>query len=175
MQIAMIAAMAANRVIGIDNQMPWHLSDDLKYFKATTLGKAVICGRKTYESVGRLPGRPNIVVSRSWQAPALESEDPCQSVYSASSLEQALEIAQELAKQGAVSSDEIMIIGGGEIYQLGLPLSHKIYLTLVDAEVEGDALFPELDSAQWQLENSEYRPVDDKHKYSFHWNTYTKI
>ena len=120
MKLAMIAAMAHDRVIGADNDMPWHLPADLKHFKAVTLGKPVVMGRRTYESIGRpLPGRPNIVVSSS------TTTDFPESVIVVSSPEQALEVAQTLVGD----EQEIMIIGGGKIYETFLPMAETLYLT----------------------------------------------
>ncbi len=137
-RIALIAAQAENRVIGLDNEMPWHLPEDLQYFKQVTLGKPVIMGRKTFESIGRpLPGRTNIVVTRQpeWRA---------EGVVAASGLEQALCLAER------ESPDELMVIGGAQIYAEALPLAKRIYLTQIHKKVEGDAWFPEL-SDQWEL------------------------
>lgn len=167
MQVAMIAAMSANRVIGVDNDLPWRLSSDLKYFKATTMGKPIIMGRKTYESVGKpLPGRPNIVVSRSWQAP--------EGVYSVTSIEAALELAKSLIAEQGLETDEIMVTGGAQIYQLALPLADKIYLTEVDCEVSGDALFPELNNDEWQPTSREEHSADEKNQYPFAFVVYEK-
>lgn len=146
MQIAMIAAMAANRVIGRDNQMPWHLPADLKHFKAVTLGKPVVMGRKTYESIGRpLPGRRNIVISRQ-QAPA---NSPVEWV---TSIEQALALVADVP--------EVMIIGGAEIYRQCLPLAKRLYLTEIELDTMGDACFPDYRAAaEWQALSNDYFPV----------------
>lgn len=146
MQIAMIAAMAADRVIGLDNQMPWHLPADLKHFKAVTLGKPVLMGRKTYESIGRpLPGRRNIVVSRQ-PAPANSS------VEWVSSIEQGLALVSAMP--------EVMIIGGAEIYQQCLPLASRLYITEIELQVAGDAYFPDYRAAaSWQELSNEYFPA----------------
>ncbi|PAU38324.1 diacylglycerol kinase [Vibrio coralliilyticus] len=128
MIISMIAAMAKDRVIGKDNQMPWHLPADFAWFKRCTLGKPVVMGRKTYESIGRpLPGRQNIVISRDVNL-AIEG------VTTVTSIEQALEAAGEV--------DEVMIIGGGAIYKACLPQADKLYVTYIDAQIEGDTQFP---------------------------------
>lgn len=135
-RIALIAAQAENRVIGLDNKMPWHLPEDLQYFKKITLGKPVIMGRKTFESIGRpLPGRTNIVVTR-------QSDWRAEGVVTAPSLEQALSLAEQ------ESPDELMVIGGAQIYAEALPLAQRIYLTQIHKEVEGDAWFPALGD-QW--------------------------
>lgn len=145
MKLAIIVAAAKNGVIGNNNQLPWHLPQDLKYFKSITLGKPVIMGRKTYESIGRpLPGRTNIVVTRStdWRTDG---------VVVANSLEQALDEAGKAITASATPVIEAMIIGGAEIYCSALPLVDRVYLTQVDIEIEGDAFFPTLSDAEWQL------------------------
>lgn len=138
MKLSMVAAMAANRVIGKDNVMPWHLPADLKHFKAVTLGKPVVMGRKTFESIGRvLPGRRNVVVSR--QTPV----DPKGADW-VTSIQQALDLLADI--------EEVMIIGGAEIYRQCLPLTQQLYLTEIDLITDGDAFFPDYASAaQWQL------------------------
>jgi dihydrofolate reductase len=135
MKIAIVVAMAANRVIGKDNQLPWHLPADLRHFKQLTLGKPVLMGRKTYESIGRpLPGRANIVLTRDrdYAAPG------CTVVHS---LEEALEAAG--------TSPEVMVIGGAGLYSQVLPRTDTIYLTRVHAGFEGDTVFPELNESDW--------------------------
>ena len=144
-KVAMIAAMARNRIIGRDNKMPWHLPEDLKYFRATTWGKPIIMGRKTFDSLGRpLPGRANIVISRQ---PGLLIPG----VQVVSDIDQALALARHQAELDAV--DEIMIIGGGNIYEQCLDLADRLYLTRVELEPDGDAWFPEVVDAQWRLVN----------------------
>jgi dihydrofolate reductase len=158
MRIAMIAAMANNRVIGKDNQMPWHLPADLKHFKKVTLGKPVIMGRKTYQSIGKaLPGRRNIVISR--QSDALTADaDWVQSI------EQALALVQHEA--------EVMIIGGAEIYRQVLPLADTLYITDIDLNVEGDAFFPDYSkAANWLEVASESHQPDPQNLYSYHFRT----
>lgn len=145
MRISIIAAAARNNVIGRSNQLPWHLPEDLRYFKQVTLGKPVIMGRKTFESIGRpLPGRLNLVVTRQrdWQA---------EGVLVAPSLEAAIQAAQTASSE---SVEELMIIGGAEIYGAAMPLASRIYLTRVDIEVEGDAVFPAIDERVWRLVSS---------------------
>jgi len=142
-RIAMIAAMARNRVIGRDNKLPWHLPEDLKYFRAVTWGKPIIMGRKTFESLGRpLPGRTNIVVSG-------QAGLSLPGTTLVSSIEAALSAASSQAILDNV--DEIMVIGGDRIYGQLLPHAERLYLTLVDAEPEGDAWFPEFDDELWKL------------------------
>ncbi|WP_286917671.1 MULTISPECIES: dihydrofolate reductase [Pseudomonas] len=158
--LSLIAALAENRVIGIDNSMPWHLPGDFKYFKATTLGKPIIMGRKTWDSLGRpLPGRLNLVVSRQ---PDLDL--PGAEVFA--SLDAAIERAEAWAhEQGA---DEVMLIGGAQLYELSLAQADRLYLTRVALQPEGDAWFPEFDENQWQKVSSvANEAVDDKPAYAF--------
>ena len=142
MKIALIVAASQNNVIGLDNQLPWHLPEDLQYFKAVTMGKPILMGRKTYESIGRpLPGRTNIVLTRdaNWSAKGVVVVNDLDSATAAS--EKAC---------AAAGADELMIIGGEQIYRKFLPVADKLYLTKVEAVVEGDAYFPAIDSDQWQ-------------------------
>ena len=158
--LSLIAALGENRVIGVDNSMPWHLPADFKYFKATTLGKPIIMGRKTWDSLGRpLPGRLNLVVSRQTGL-QLEGAE----VFA--SLEAAVERAEEWAKEQGVG--ELMLIGGAQLYSQGLADADRLYLTRVGLSPEGDAWFPEFDQAQWKLVSNEPHPaVDDKPAFSF--------
>ena len=134
--ISLIVAVASNGVIGRDGALPWRLSADLKRFKALTMGKPIVMGRLTYESIGKpLPGRQNIVITRRVDYVA----DGCDVV---SSPEAAIELVGD--------AEEIMIIGGGEIYRAFLPLADRIHLTRVEADTEGDAYFPKLDPATWR-------------------------
>ena len=142
-RLAMVAARARNGVIGLDNRLPWHLPEDLAHFKRVTLGKPVIMGRKTFESIGRpLPGRTNIVVTSNpdWQADG---------VTVVLSLDAALEAA------GETGADEAMLIGGAELYRQALSRTDEIFLTEIDADYPGDAHFPSLDPAVWQPAESE--------------------
>lgn len=149
--IIQVAAMTENRVIGRDNDMPWHLPADLAHFKQTTLGKPIIMGRKAHEAIGRpLPGRHNIVMTRNQAYTA----DGCTVVHSA---EQAIEAA------GSVT--EIAVIGGEDIYRLFLPITDLIHLTLIHAEIEGDTWFPELDVHNWRLAEARERPADENNPY----------
>ena len=149
MKISLVVGIAQNGVIGFDGDMPWKLSTDLKRFKAITMGKPIIMGRKTYESIGRpLPGRLNVVVSRSGFC--------TQGIKSAESLEMAINISTKWAKANGV--DEICIIGGGEIYRQALGNADKIYATHILAAPKGDTHFPELNEADWQVISSERIP-----------------
>lgn len=144
MKLAIIVAAAKNGIIGRDNQLPWHLPQDLKYFKSVTLGKPVIMGRKTYESIGRpLPGRTNIVITRQqdWQ--------PGTDVVVVSSLEQAIAAAGKVT--AGLPDAEAMVIGGAEIYRLALGRAERVYLTQIEADVDGDASFPGLPATLWEL------------------------
>ena len=145
--LCLIAALAQNRVIGRDNQLPWHLPADLKHFKAKTLGKPIIMGRKTWDSLGRpLPGRLNLVVSR--QA-GLQLEGA--EVFP--SLEAAIVRADEWAREQGV--DELMLIGGAQLYEQGLALAERLYLTRVALQPEGDAWFPAFAEEAWRCCESE--------------------
>jgi dihydrofolate reductase len=142
MKIALIVAASQNNVIGLDNQLPWHLPEDLQYFKSVTMGKPILMGRKTYDSIGRpLPGRTNIVLTRdaNWTADGVQVVNDLDSAIAAS--EKAC---------AAADSGELMIIGGEQIYRKFLPVASKLYLTKVEAEIEGDAFFPDINSTQWQ-------------------------
>lgn len=141
MRISLVAAIADNGVIGADGALAWRISDDLKWFKKVTLGKPIIMGRKTFASIGKaLPGRDNIVVTR---ADDFSAPD----VIVAYNLEEAL--AQARACAARREAEEICVVGGGEIYAQFLPLASRIYLTRVNAVVDGDVYFPKLDLAQW--------------------------
>lgn len=158
--LALIAALAANRVIGLDNRMPWHLPADLKHFKSLTLGKPIIMGRKTWDSLGRpLPGRLNLVVSRQAGLQLAGAE-----VFA--DLATALARADQWASEQGV--DELMLIGGGQLYEQALPLAKRLYLTRIDAEPDGDAFFPLFDAGSWQLVQREAHPaLDDAPGYAF--------
>jgi dihydrofolate reductase len=158
--LCLIAALAENRVIGRDNQLPWHLPADLKHFKAMTLGKPIIMGRKTWDSLGRpLPGRLNLVVSR--QA-GLQLEGA--EVFA--SLEAAMQRAEQWAK--AEDADELMLIGGAQLYEQGLALAQRLYLTRVALSPEGDACFPIYDEDAWHLASSiEHEATGETPAFSF--------
>ena len=149
--LSLIAAMAIDRIIGKENQMPWHLPADFAWFKQQTLGKPIIMGRKTFESIGRpLPGRKNIVLSR-------EPQSAQEGIHWVTSIEEALASAGDV--------DEVMVIGGGYLYQQLLPQAQRLYLTHVDAEIEGDTQFPEYDPDQWESTFSEFRDADEANSY----------
>jgi len=150
--ISLIVAVSTNNVIGADGDLPWRLSDDLKRFKAVTMGKPIVMGRKTYESIGRpLPGRQNIVITRQGGFTA----EGCDVVQSTA---EAVEVAE--------GADEIMVIGGSQIYAVFLPLAERIYLTRVHTEVEGDVFFPPLDEEEWRESASENYDADALNDYA---------
>lgn len=152
--LSIVVAASKNNVIGRDNDMPWKLSTDLKRFKAITLGKPVIMGRKTWESIGRpLPGRPNLIVTRD----AAFKADGATIV---SSLDEAIELGRKLAAELGV--DEVCIIGGGKIYAQVLPFADRVHLTRVLATIDGDTFFPEIDSEIWKEVSSEEVPAGEK-------------
>lgn len=159
--LSMIVAHANNRIIGKDNDMPWHLPADLAYFKKTTLGKPVIMGRKTYESIGRpLPGRQNIVISRDEN-------------YQAAGIDVVTSVEQALAKAGDV--EEIMVIGGGAIYAHCLPAAQRLYITHIEASIDGDTQFPAYDTNNsWQKISSEQYLADDKNAYNLDFCVYQR-
>lgn len=166
MDVALIAAVANNGVVGRDNQLPWHLPGDLPYFKRVTLGKPVIMGRKTWESIGRpLPGRTNIVVSRQ---PQLQ----LQGAQVVATLQQALKLATAAA--ASTDGNEIMVIGGAEIYALALPLATRLYMTEVHAEVTGDAYFPSWDRSAWQECSREDHLGQDENSYRYSFVVYER-
>ena len=151
--VSLLVAAAENGVIGRDNTLPWHLSDDLRRFKALTLGKPMLMGRKTFESIGKpLPGRTSLVLSRArdWARPGATV---------VRSLEEALERA------GAVP--ELVVIGGAEVYRLALPHAQRIYLTRVHAEIPGDTVLPPLDATAWRETEREFHAADARHAHAF--------
>ncbi len=150
--ISLIAALAADRIIGMENAMPWNLPADLAWFKRNTLNKPVIMGRLTFESIGRpLPGRLNIVVSR--------QPGTHEGVTWATSLDEAIKIAGD--------AEEIMVIGGGRIYEQMLAHADRLYLTHIDAEVEGDTQFPDYEPDEWQSTFSEFHDADAQNSHSY--------
>ncbi len=159
-QIALIAALDRHRAIGKDNALPWHLPDDLKRFKALTLGKPLLMGRKTAESLGRaLPGRRNLVLTRSGRAP-FDGMD------AVASIDAALEI---------VGDNEVMAIGGGDVFALTLPLATRMHLTFVDTVVvDAEALFPAFDPSQWCVVSRELHAADAKHAFAFEFVDYAR-
>jgi len=159
--------MSRNRVIGRNNNLPWYLPGDLKYFKQATMGKPIIMGRKTWDSIGRpLPGRMNVVISRNpeWQAPAGTTP--------AKSLDEALVKAEAQAE--IEDGEEVMIIGGGQIYAEALPMVDRIYVTLVHAQVAGDAFFPEVDWSEWEELGREDFSASENNPYDYSFVVYQR-
>lgn len=152
MIVSIIAAMDRNHLIGNKNHLPWHLPADFAHFKAVTMGKPIVMGRKTFESIGKpLPGRKNIVLSRN-------AEMRFDGVDCVSDFSQAVALVN--------GAEEMMVIGGSTIYEMLLPGVDRMYLTYVDAEFEGDAWFPKFDKNQWIETEVEERPADEKNAYS---------
>ncbi len=164
--IAFVVAMSQNRVIGVNNGLPWHLPADMKWFVKVTMGKPVIMGRRTYDSIPArfrpLPGRHNIVVSRNRQ-------------YAAPGATVVDSLAEALVVAGADRPEEIMIGGGSSLYEALLPQAGRIYLTLVEADLDGDAFFPPLDWSQWQTSFRQVHEPDAKHVYRFEWMILDRI
>jgi dihydrofolate reductase len=156
MIISLIVAASENNAIGKNNQLLWHLPKDMKYFKNTTWAMPVVMGRKTFESMGSKPlqGRKNIVITRQpgWKAEGISVVN---------SVDAAVALAEELDYK------EIFIIGGGEIFMIAFAKAHKIYLTRVHAEIEGDVFFPVMEKKEWKLVSSVDNTADDKHVYPF--------
>jgi dihydrofolate reductase len=161
MIISIIVAAAENGVIGSDNQLPWRLPDDLRRFKALSLGKPVVMGRRTFESIGRpLPGRANIVVSR-------RSDLQIDGATVVGSIDAALAVAGQVP--------EVVVIGGAEIFRQVLPQTHTIHLTRVHASVRGDVTFPPLDPAVWREVAVEHHAADARHPYAFSFVTLQRV
>ena len=162
MMISMIAAMAHDRVIGLDNQMPWHLPADLAHFKRVTLGKPVLMGRKTFESIGRpLPGRRNLVISRNPD-------------YRADGVEVIDSVAAALALLADSDVAELMVIGGGHLYGQLLPRAERLYLTRIDLAVEGDTRFPAFDEGDWSCIERELHQPDEKNPHPYCFETWQR-
>ena len=161
--ISLVVAAAENNAIGKNNQLLWHLPNDLKFFKNATWGGVVIMGRKTFESVNKpLPGRLNIVVTSN-------KEWKFDTVMVAQDLPQAIALAEQ------ENFKEISIIGGGEIYRQAMPLADMIYITRVHAELEGDTFFPVIDKAEWKLLDKTDFSKDEKHAYDYSFEKWEKI
>ena len=153
MTISLVVAASTNNVIGSDGGLPWHLPDDLRHFKRLTTGNPIVMGRRTFESIGRpLPDRRNIVMTRD----AAYAAEGCDVV---SSIDEVLDLVSD--------AEEVMIIGGGQVYRDFFSYADRIYLTRVQADVEGDTYFPDVDEAAWQLVSSEPHAADEKHAYAF--------
>jgi dihydrofolate reductase len=162
MRLSLIAALDMDHGIGHENQLPWQLPDDLKRFKALTIGKPIVMGRKTAQSLGRaLPGRPNLVLTRSGVVPF----DGMQAV---SSIDEALTFAAD------AGADELCVIGGGEIYRLAMAQATDLHLTWVDTRVEADTHFPPVDPQQWSESRREHHPADERHAFAFDFVDYVR-
>ncbi len=166
MVVSAIAALSKNRVIGKNNDLPWRLPDDMRFFMETTKGHHVVMGRKNYDSLHPkfkpLPHRTNIVITRqqNFQAPG------CIVMH-------AVEPAIELARKNA--DDECFIIGGAEIYRLAMPYTTRLYLTEIDAEIDGDTMFPEIAGKDWREVSRVHHPADERHVYAFDFVIYERI
>jgi len=159
MIVSQIAAMSENHVIGKDNQLLWHMPNDLKHFKNTTSGHTVIMGRKTFDSVGKpLPKRRNIIITR--QIITIEG---CEVV---NSIDAALELSKD--------EDEVFIVGGAEIYKQALPYTDRVYLTVIHHHFDGDSFFPELSSNEWKEVSHENHPADEKNAFAYAFITYER-
>jgi len=156
----MIAAMDINRLIGNNNQLPWHLPADFAHFKAVTMGKPIVMGRKTYESIGKpLPGRVNIILSRN-------PDTNFDGTVCVGNIKQAMVVVPD--------AEEIVVIGGSTIYDELLPVADRMYLTYVEAEFDGDAWFPVFEDSEWQEIESETRLADDKNHFNCRFVTLEK-
>ena len=152
-EIVLIAALAKNRVIGIDNKLPWRLPDDLQHFKKLTLGHSIVMGRKTWESLpGVLPDRRHIVITRDKNYTSENAEI-------VHSIEEAISLVPE--------QQPVFVVGGANLYQQLIHTADRMELTLVDAEPEGDAFFPEWDKQQWQEVSREHHAADERHRFAF--------
>ncbi len=166
MTISLIAAHTRNRVIGRNNDLPWHLPDDMKYFMQTTKKHTVIMGRKNYDSIPEkfrpLPNRVNIIITRQQDFAAPQ----CAVVHS---MKEAIELAD------ASKEEEVFIIGGSEIYQLGMPYTKRMYLTEIQADLPGDTFFPAVDPSEWKETSRLHHSADDRHAYSFDFVIYDRL
>lgn len=163
MRISIIVAASDNNVIGINNMLPWRLPTDLKYFKATTLGKPIVMGRKTFDSLGKpLPGRPNIVITR-------QTDFAPEGAYVVRSIEEGIEKARSFG------GDELFITGGSQIFEQAWALVDRIYLTRVYAVVHGDAFFPHIDGGEFELVSDERHEPDEKNQYAFSFQVWERI
>ena len=159
-KISLVVAASTNNAIGKSNQLLWHLPNDLKFFKNTTWGMPVIMGRKTFESMNKpLPGRYNFVITR-------------QTDWTAEGVTVAADINDAMQKAGETNCKEIFIIGGGEIFKETMGMANRIYLTRVNAVLEGDTFFPEMDENKWQLTSNSDFEADEKHAFAYSFQTW---
>lgn len=162
MPLSAIAAISQNNVIGKNNDLPWHIPADLKFFKETTMGHPVIMGRKTYESFKRaLPGRTNIVITR-------------QKGYELPDAEVVHELDAALERAKEIEQDEIFILGGAQIFEIALPLLDRIYITRIYEDFEGDTHFPELNLDEWQMVHIDPREPNEKNPYFYAFQTWER-
>lgn len=165
--LAIIVAVADNGVIGRDNALPWKLSEDLRYFKRMTMGKPVIMGRKTFESIGKaLPGRTNIVISRN-------SAFTAEGIKVTSSFGEALHLAEQAVSHDG--GDEAVVIGGSAIYRAAIPLAERLYVTEVHASVEGDALLPPIEWSEWREVSREHHNAQGANPHDFSFVRYERV
>ena len=161
MKVSMIVAASANNVIGADAGLPWRLPEDMRRFKEITMGKPMIMGRFTYETIGKaLPGRRSIVLTR-------QADYKQEGIDVVTTTDAALELAGD--------ADEVMIIGGGKVYEQLLPMTDRIYLTRVHEEFDGDTFFPEINEDEWRIVSSEPLPPNDEHAFSISFQTLERI
>ncbi|WP_107851280.1 type 3 dihydrofolate reductase [Oceanimonas marisflavi] len=161
MTLSMIVAMTRDGVIGRDNDMPWHLPADLAYFKQTTLGKPVVMGRNTHESIGRpLPGRRNVIVSRSLAEAPAGTE---------------LVSSPEAALTLLANAEEVMVMGGGQLYAALLPKASRLYITRIDASIDGDTHFPAINENEWRLVSEEVRAADERNEYDCRFQVWDRV
>ena len=165
MIVSAIAAVAANRVIGKDNDLVWSLPDDMRFFQQTTTGHHIVMGRKNYESLPAkwqpLPNRTNIVVTR-------QKDLRIEGVLITHSVQEALDLAREAGET------EVFIIGGGEIYEISMPLLDRMYCTEIHSDFEGDTYFPAFDKSEWKEVSRDFHPIDDRHAHSFDFVIYER-
>lgn len=160
--ISLIVAASTNNAIGKDNQLLWHLPNDLKFFKNTTWGMPVIMGRKTFEAVNKpLPGRFNIVITR-------------QADWKGEGTIAAIDLKDALKKAKETNCNEIFVIGGGEIYKQSMEIADKIYLTRVHVTLDGDTFFPAIDETKWQLAHNQDFEADEKHAHAYSFQTWQR-
>ena len=159
--ISMIVAMAENRAIGKNNELLWHLPKDFQHFKSVTMGKPILMGRKTFESIGKaLPGRKNIVITR-------DNNFTAEDIVIVHSITAALEATEEF--------DDVMVIGGASFYEQMLPVTETLYLTVVHQDFEADAFFPEIKTEEWEVVEQVKHEADEKHAYPYSFITYRRI
>jgi dihydrofolate reductase len=163
MSISLVVAVSTNNAIGKNNQLLWTLPNDMRFFKNTTWAMPVVMGRKTFEALGKpLNGRFNIVISK-------QKDFKHEGTTVVDSLEEAIKISYD------AEYHEVMVIGGGQIYKQAMPMADKLYLTRVDAELEGDTSFPEINTQVWEMISQETHTADEKHAYAYHFQVWERI